>query len=682
MQAAAMIENVQASPAAVQSLVAPAKTASGTPSFADLVTQKVNSAAAAMRVPANKINARPNVAAPSSTGPFSSATGGSAVQISQPTPKSATPGALRAKDNLPNDNLKGVPNGTNGNATSDFMSAPLAMNTPTLVPVASSAPVAPALPEALLPDSNSAARNVMSDSNVAPTSEVTVLPIGNGSSADSQTVTGHTQVTALSLPMQIASPAGSSIEILPSPIMGESIAAQGKTVAANDGATESIVAPTTASSLSSPSTATTIPPVTSDVPTPPTAVVESSPTSPPIAATASPSSSPNPASLGKTTVNQDPQVSGKTVFLPNQSADSSDTLKTALKPETKVSPKPVDPRPSVQSSVPPPVKIASDSPIVLTNILHKSAAAMGKTNSETIRWTVPTSTPGATHSEKSSSVLSANTIPTNPAKGSAASGNSTSTVPSVAAPSQQKGKDVESRNIPDGENESSSDSTGALEGKNSNLSGIEVLSQVPRETSANTTDATASSSQNAPSVPVGISAKEDATAKTVLSDTSSKNTSSTTLRDVGAEIPNETPVVNAAQLAGGNGHSEMHIAMQADTLGPVELHARVTGEQVGATIMVEKKEAHAALAVELPSLQQALSDMHLRVEHVVLSQGAPHCMAGDTASSDAGQPQQQRASVPSPYRKDPNEEELNSVATALAESAGIFDTQGRLSVLA
>jgi hypothetical protein len=252
----------------------------------------------------------------------------------------------------------------------------------------------------------------------------------------------------------------------------------------------------------------------------------------------------------------------------------------------------------------------------------------------------------------------------------------------MAGSGQQKGKNIESSNASDGENESSSDSTGAVESKNSSLNGTEVLSQSQHDSSASSTDATALSSQNTPSVPVGISAKEDATAKTILSDTSSRNTSSTTLRDVGAEIPNETPVVNAAQLAGGNGHSEMHIAMQADTLGPVELHARVTGEQVGATIMVEKKEAHAALAVELPSLQQALSDMHLRVEHVVLSQGAPHFMAGDTASSDAGQPQQQRVSVPSPYRKDRNEEGMNAVATALAESAGIFDTQGRLSVLA
>jgi hypothetical protein len=143
----------------------------------------------------------------------------------------------------------------------------------------------------------------------------------------------------------------------------------------------------------------------------------------------------------------------------------------------------------------------------------------------------------------------------------------------------------------------------------------------------------------------------------------------------------ETRVINHAQLTGDNARSEIHISFQGDRLGPVEFHARVTGEQVGAAITVDKKEAHAALAVELPSLQQALAEKQLRVEQVVLTQGMTHTSSG---SPEHSFPQQQRsqANNATPSTQANTEAQLQSNWSGVAESASIFDERGRLSVLA
>ena len=70
-------------------------------------------------------------------------------------------------------------------------------------------------------------------------------------------------------------------------------------------------------------------------------------------------------------------------------------------------------------------------------------------------------------------------------------------------------------------------------------------------------------------------------------------------------------------LAGTAAASEMNVALRAEGLGAVQVHARVTGDQVGAAITVERHEAHAALASDLPALHQALSDRQLRLENAL-----------------------------------------------------------------
>lgn len=140
--------------------------------------------------------------------------------------------------------------------------------------------------------------------------------------------------------------------------------------------------------------------------------------------------------------------------------------------------------------------------------------------------------------------------------------------------------------------------------------------------------------------------------------------------------------VGNAKLVQAAGHSEMRIAMDTDKLGPVELRARVVGDEIGAAITVEKRDAHAALAIELPALQQALSEKQLRVDQVTLLHGSLHSTSADAGAASREQDQRQAAHTPAtPWL--PSTAGSNSSGYGISyglDSTGIFDSQGRLSV--
>lgn len=75
-------------------------------------------------------------------------------------------------------------------------------------------------------------------------------------------------------------------------------------------------------------------------------------------------------------------------------------------------------------------------------------------------------------------------------------------------------------------------------------------------------------------------------------------------------------VVNAASILQTQGKTEMRVALQTESLGPLELHAVLDGGRVGASIAVVNHEAHALLTNSLPALQQVLADQNLRVDHL------------------------------------------------------------------
>jgi hypothetical protein len=140
-------------------------------------------------------------------------------------------------------------------------------------------------------------------------------------------------------------------------------------------------------------------------------------------------------------------------------------------------------------------------------------------------------------------------------------------------------------------------------------------------------------------------------------------------------------IANDAQLMQTATHSEMRIAMQTEKFGAVELHARVAGDEIGAAITVEKKDAHAALAMELPALQQALSDKQMRVDQIALLHGSLGSTAGD-AGAHAQQGERGAGTRGTLPGFQGNAEKLATGALITPEQLGAFDAQGRLSVLA
>jgi hypothetical protein len=141
--------------------------------------------------------------------------------------------------------------------------------------------------------------------------------------------------------------------------------------------------------------------------------------------------------------------------------------------------------------------------------------------------------------------------------------------------------------------------------------------------------------------------------------------------------------VSNAQLIEAAGHSEMHIAMRTDKLGAIELHARVAGDEIGAAITVEKRDAHAALAIELPALQQALSDKQLRVDQVALVHGSLSSMTGDSgAHAQAHQGDRGHARYPAAQLFAAEFGGMILSSQLWAEHGAIFDSRGRLSVRA
>jgi hypothetical protein len=147
----------------------------------------------------------------------------------------------------------------------------------------------------------------------------------------------------------------------------------------------------------------------------------------------------------------------------------------------------------------------------------------------------------------------------------------------------------------------------------------------------------------------------------------------------------QTRLVQAAHLGGNLRESEMNISMQAESLGSVELHARVSGDVVGAAIGVERHDAHTMISNNISSLHDALQERQLRLGSVTVFQSPVH--SGATAG-DGGNSQQRgtgpRQSASTGWTA-PQSSLSPTEATAPAESSEgnvVFDSNGRLSVRA
>jgi hypothetical protein len=146
----------------------------------------------------------------------------------------------------------------------------------------------------------------------------------------------------------------------------------------------------------------------------------------------------------------------------------------------------------------------------------------------------------------------------------------------------------------------------------------------------------------------------------------------------------QTRLVQSAHLGGNLRESEMSIALQADTLGTVELRARVTGDVVGAAIGVERHDAHAMISGDLLALHQALHDRQLRVGDVSVFQGTLH---SGSAAGDGRPPQHRETAQQRPPASGWATERSSTLPEIAAFNEGhdagtSFDSNGRLSVRA
>jgi hypothetical protein len=197
-------------------------------------------------------------------------------------------------------------------------------------------------------------------------------------------------------------------------------------------------------------------------------------------------------------------------------------------------------------------------------------------------------------------------------------------------------------------------------------------------------DAAAASNNSSPNVSTPVSTPHSATssASSNAQTSASANPTATSAATLPDADGTQMHFVGNAKLVQAASHSEMRIAMDTDKLGPVELRARVVGDEVGAAITVEKRDAHAALAVELPALQQALSEKQLRVDQVTLVHGSLHSTSGDTGEAAREQSQRQAPSAPASRWQTGASPALQSRSGFFygSDSSTIFDSQGRLSV--
>lgn len=137
-------------------------------------------------------------------------------------------------------------------------------------------------------------------------------------------------------------------------------------------------------------------------------------------------------------------------------------------------------------------------------------------------------------------------------------------------------------------------------------------------------------------------------------------------------------VVQASRLYQRVGGAEMHIAMDTDFLGSIDLRAVVHQSALTATIGVQHADVQALLSSELPGLQHALSQKNLHVEQIsIFGSGV-----GSQSSQGEGQQRQNAApfmpQVPAPFSA--NSGGAQEPAAAAGDSAAVGNDAGRLSI--
>ena len=174
-------------------------------------------------------------------------------------------------------------------------------------------------------------------------------------------------------------------------------------------------------------------------------------------------------------------------------------------------------------------------------------------------------------------------------------------------------------------------------------------------------------------------------ADTTATAAAQRPTSTALLTAQQSTLPSSLPtslndVVQASRLYQRVGGAEMHIAMDTDLLGSIDLRAVIHQSGLTATIGVQHADVQALLSSELPGLQHALSQKNLHVEQISIFGSA----VGSQSNQGGSQNQQQKYTpafapqAPAAWSGSSNGsgESPASVSDAVAAGGGT----GRLSV--
>jgi hypothetical protein len=147
-------------------------------------------------------------------------------------------------------------------------------------------------------------------------------------------------------------------------------------------------------------------------------------------------------------------------------------------------------------------------------------------------------------------------------------------------------------------------------------------------------------------------------------------------------------VAKASELYQRVGGSEMHIAMETDLLGAVDLRATMHQSALTATIGVQRADVQALLSNELPVLQHALADKNFHVEQISVLNNSVGGRAGSGGQQDAPAQNQHPFAPRAAFLPNlagagaaaSNAEDMRAIAGASSMAHAWSDDSGRISV--
>jgi len=147
-------------------------------------------------------------------------------------------------------------------------------------------------------------------------------------------------------------------------------------------------------------------------------------------------------------------------------------------------------------------------------------------------------------------------------------------------------------------------------------------------------------------------------------------------------------VAKASELYQRVGGSEMHVAMETDLLGAVDLRATMHQSALTATIGVQRADVQALLSNELPALQHALAEKNFHVEQISVLNNSVGGRAGSSGQQDAPAQSQNPFAPRAAYAPIAAElgatagsaEDLRAITSASAMAHAWSDDGGRISV--